>query len=111
MSGVTVATIITSSSVAATPRFSRHFFAASTARSLAATPLSTRCRSRIPVRSRIHSFVRRHHLFQILGWVSKRGGTYVPTALILARNRNPGASASNSNFHLTAMLQHTKFHL
>src|SRR5215469_16885530 len=89
MSGVTVATMITSTSLAAMPRFFRQHFAASTARSLVATPLSTRCRSRIPVRSTIHlSFV--STIFSRSAFVSSRGGTYVPTEEIFARTRTCG---------------------
>jgi len=81
MSGVTVATTITSTSLASMPRAARHRRAASAPRSLVATPLSTMCRSRIPVRSVIHlslvaTIVSRSAL------VSSRGGTYVPTELI-----------------------------
>ncbi len=84
ISGVTVATIITSSSLASIPRLARHFFAASTERSLVATPASTMCRSRIPVRSVIHwSFVAT--IFSRSAFVNNRGGTYVPTELIFAR--------------------------
>src|SRR5277367_2029670 len=84
ISGVTVATMITSISLPSIPRFARHTFAASTARSLVATPSSTICRSRIPVRSVIHwSLVAT--IFSRSALVNNRGGTYVPTELIFAR--------------------------
>src|ERR1700722_19699156 len=89
MSGVTVATMITSTSAAVIPRFSRHTRAASTARSLVATPLSTMCRVWIPVRSVIHwSLVAT--IFSRSAFVNTRGGTYVPTELIFARTRTCG---------------------
>ena len=55
MSGVTVATMIASISWGSMPPRANAIFAASAARSLVATPLSTTWRSRIPVRLNIHS--------------------------------------------------------
>ncbi len=55
MSGVIVATMMSSTSVGSRPRRSRASRAARTARSLVAVPGSARRRSRIPVRVRIHS--------------------------------------------------------
>src|SRR5581483_9214161 len=55
MSGVTVPTMIISTSLAAMPRMARHFFAASAQMSLTPSPLANTCRSRMPVRSTIHS--------------------------------------------------------
>ena len=74
ISGLTVATMMTSTASAEMPRSARHSRAASAARSLVATPGSTRWRSRMPVRSTIHSsevstIVSRSAL------VSTRGGT------------------------------------
>src|ERR1700722_211698 len=83
MSGVTVPTMINSISVGASPRCARAFFAASTAKSLVATPLSTIWRSRIPTRLMIHSLLV-STIFSRSALVSRRGGTYVPRALIFA---------------------------
>src|SRR5579872_488835 len=92
MSGVTVPTMMVSMSVGASPRCARAFRAASVARSLVATPLSTICRSRIPTRVMIHSLLVSTILSRS-ALVKRRGGTYVPRALILARigfvNENP----------------------
>ncbi len=57
MSGVTVATMIRSTSLAPMPRRSRHSRAARTARSLLPVPGATTWRWRMPVRVRIHSSV------------------------------------------------------
>ena len=74
MSGVTVATMMASTSEASMPRLARQILAASTARSLVATPLSTMWRSRMPVRSVIHwSLVAT--IFSRSALVSRRGGT------------------------------------
>ena len=54
MSGVTVPTMMTSTSLASMPRAARHFFAASVHISLTPSPLASTCRSRMPVRSMIH---------------------------------------------------------
>jgi NAD(P)H-dependent flavin oxidoreductase YrpB (nitropropane dioxygenase family) len=50
MSGVTVATMIASTSEGSTPRAARQRLAASTAKSLVAIPGSTMWRSRMPTR-------------------------------------------------------------
>jgi len=84
MSGVTVATMMTSSSEASMPRRERQILAASKAKSLVATPLSTMWRSRMPVRSVIHwSLVAT--IFSRSALVSRWGGTKDPTEEILAR--------------------------
>jgi hypothetical protein len=84
ISGVTVPTMMASISAGLSPRWAKAFREASTARSLVATPLSTMWRSRIPTRAIIHSLlvstIRSRSAF-----VRRRGGTYVPRALILAR--------------------------
>jgi hypothetical protein len=74
MSGVTVATMMQSISVASMPRRSRQTLTASTARSLVATPFSTMWRSRMPVRSVIHSSLV-ETIFSRSALVSRRGGT------------------------------------
>jgi len=84
MSGVTVPTTIKSTSCRSNGCLSSRFFTAQTARSLAATPFSTICRSRIPTRSRIHSFVV-STIFSRSALVRTRGGKYVPSAVIFAR--------------------------
>ena len=74
MSGVTVPTIIASTSARSTPKRSTMSLVAATAKSLAATPGSARCRSRIPVRSMIHSLVV-STIFPSSLLVRTRGGT------------------------------------
>ena len=54
MSGVTVPTMITSTSLGSMPRAARHFFAASTQISLTPLPWASTWRSLMPVRSTIH---------------------------------------------------------
>ena len=74
MSGVTVPTTIKPMSAGVSPALSMAFNAASFARSEVATPGSTMCRSRIPVRCRIHSSVVSTSFSRSL-FVSRRGGT------------------------------------
>ena len=74
MSGVTVPTTIRSTDCRSKGWAACSFFTASTARSLAATPLSARWRSRMPTRSMIHSFVV-STIFSRSALVSTRGGT------------------------------------
>ena len=74
MSGVTVPTMITSMSSGVRPAFAIASRAAIVARSLVATPGSTMCRSRMPVRCMIHSSVV-STIFSRSALVSTRGGT------------------------------------
>src|SRR5581483_10119501 len=74
MSGVTVATMIAPIWSVASPRSASARQAAFTAKSLVATPLSTICRSRIPVRSKIH-WSEVSTIFSRSWLVSSRGGT------------------------------------
>ena len=66
MSGVTVPTMIISTSLASIPRAARHFFAASVHISLTPSPLASTCRSLDT--SPLHNplVVGIHHLFQVL---------------------------------------------
>src|SRR6185437_2009934 len=83
MSGVTVHTIMASSSDAAIPRWHKASRPAATAISDVAMSLSAICRSRIPVRSTIHlSFV--STIFDRSSFVRIPGGTKQPRAVILA---------------------------
>ena len=74
MSGVTVPTMITPMSAGVSPAFAIALIAASLPRSDVATPGSTMCRSRMPVRCRIHSSVV-STIFSRSALVSSRGGT------------------------------------
>src|SRR5208282_2832194 len=74
MSGVTVATTIIPISSGLTPLAASNFFAASVPRCDAATPGSAWCRSRMPVRVRIHSS-EVSIIFSRSKFVTTRGGT------------------------------------
>src|SRR5580704_3885951 len=86
MSGVTVPTTIRSTSCRLNGWTACSFFTASTAKSLAATPLSTRWRSRMPTRSMIHWLVV-STIFSRSAFVKTRGGTYPATPVIFAATR------------------------
>src|SRR5215469_2723970 len=83
MSGVTVPTTIKSMDCRSKGCRAWSFLTASTARSLAATPLSAMCRSRMPTRSIIQSFVV-STIFSKSALLSTRGGTYPATPVIFA---------------------------
>ena len=74
MSGVTVPTMIRLMSAGVSPARSIAARAASVARSEVATPASTMCRSRMPVRCMIQSFDV-STIFSRSALVSRRGGT------------------------------------
>jgi hypothetical protein len=74
MSGVVVPTTMKSMSFGVRPARSMAMSDASFARSDVATPGSTTCRSRIPVRCRIHSSLV-STIFSRSALVSSRGGT------------------------------------
>ena|SRR5690606_29648611 len=84
MSGVTVATIIKSTSSPLTPLCLRHCSIAFTDKSLLASHLAAMRRSRIPVRSRIHSSDV-STIFDRSSLVSFLSGTYMPTPEMQAR--------------------------
>ena len=86
MSGVTLATTIRSMSAAFVFVCCRRHLAASVAMWDVAMPLSTTCRSRMPVRVRIHSsFVSSN--FDKSSFVMTRGGTKPATPEIFAAMR------------------------
>src|SRR5438552_3398310 len=84
MSGVTVATMMRSSSSAPTPRLSRASRAAGRASALVGVPGGATWRSRIPVRVRIHSS-EVSTIFSRSALVITRAGTWRPTAVMAAR--------------------------
>src|SRR5216684_6146155 len=86
MSGVTLATIIISISEGSVFVCASNAFAASVAKCDEAMPFSTMCRSRIPVRVRIHSSLV-STIFSKSALVITLGGTYPATPVIFAAIR------------------------
>ncbi len=98
MSGVTVATMMRSRSLAPMPRRRRASRAAGTAIALVGVPGATTCRRSMPVRVRIHSS-EVSTTFSRSALVSTFSGTKVPRAVMQARLLFIGARPSVARGH------------